>query len=344
MSGRTQDSQKKAITSVIEQAQSFFEPHLEDLRLSRLSIREQDSEQLELSLATLETLITHPEQFGFFRADLSVNGDVIISASRDKATFEVGILPLLLARKQLILDRIRGLKRQHPVETLAELVEQVSDEASRQNLRSELSSLNQESYHAGQAANKSRHTGATPMAVGSDRPGKKYDDANTQGGERDNAEYKPVSEALRAGEKTLEILGEAKNELDDLARNYTVEVAQTEGLPEKIDRLSIAMEALIRTVTALSVEAGAGRDVSSLVPVAVMQKPVADGAAAEAVEAAPDGPMKKMLGKILGALKRAAEWLWSMLIHLATIREWSLGGEVHVPVFAKASLEITFGG
>lgn len=287
MARKIQDSQKEAISTLIEQAQNFFEPHLENLRLSRPSILEQDSEQLELSLATLNTIITHPEQFGFFAANLSVEGEFIISKSQDNATFKVGILPLLLSRKQLILDRGRELRRQHLVKTLA---------------------------------------------------------VNEQGDEPDDGEYKPVGEALRASEKTLEILGEARNELKDLTRNYAAEMAQTEGLPEKLDRLSTAVEALTRTVTALSVEARAGRNVSSLVPVAVVQKPVADGAAVEAVEAAPDGPVKKILGKILGALKRAAEWLWSMLIHLATIREWSLGGEVHVPVFAKASLEITFGG
>jgi len=43
-------------------------------------------------------------------------------------------------------------------------------------------------------------------------------------------------------------------------------------------------------------------------------------------------------------LDRAGKWLWSMIIHLAPIREWSLGGKLKLPGFAEASLTVTFGG
>jgi hypothetical protein len=43
-------------------------------------------------------------------------------------------------------------------------------------------------------------------------------------------------------------------------------------------------------------------------------------------------------------LNRASEWLWSMIIHLATIQQWTVGGEISLPGFAKASLTVTFGG
>ena len=64
---------------------------------------------------------------------------------------------MLLSRKQLILDRLRNLKRGHGVQTLVDLVEQVPDETSRDALRSELSSLQQQiSDLAAQAADLGR--------------------------------------------------------------------------------------------------------------------------------------------------------------------------------------------
>ncbi len=344
MSVKAQDFHERAITTLIEQTQIYFEPYLKNLRLSRASIIEQNSEQLQLSLATLDTLIDHPEQLGFFRAAFSAQARLIIPEDRNKAQFEVGVLPLLLSRKQQVLDRLRELKGPHEVKTLADLVEQVPDKADREALRSELSSLEQKSSLAVQAANMGQHAGVTPRAAGSERRENPSAGAHEPGGEPGAGEYKPVDEALRAGDKAQEILGEANSELGELRNDYAAEVAQTAGLSEKLDRLSVAVEALIRTVTTLSAEARAGRDVSSLVPVAVMQKPVADGAAEDAVAAAPDGPVQKVLHKILGTLKRAAEWLWSMILHLTTVREWSLGGEVHVPGIAMANLTVTFGG
>lgn len=335
---------RELVIAAISQAEGFFEPYLENLRLSRSAILEQDTEQLQLSLMTLGMLIEHSEQLGSFGVALSVRGDVIISGNRKGELFEIGALPLLLSRKQLVLDSLRRLKAQPEVKTLLDLVEQVSDEASREALRLELSSLQQKSYPVTPAAKIGGHDRKTQMTIASDQQENASAGARGADGELGGRAYQPVEEALRAADKALEVLGEANSDLGQLRNGYAAEVAQTAGLPEKVDRLAVAVEALTRTVTALSAEARAGRDVSPLVPVAVMQKPVVDGAAEEAVAAAPDGPVQKVLRKVLGTLKRAAEWLWSMLIHLATVREWTLGGEVHIPGLAKASLNITFGG
>ena len=59
---------------------------------------------------------------------------------------------------------------------------------------------------------------------------------------------------------------------------------------------------------------------------------------------APDGPVRRALRAIMQKLDRAGKWLWSMIIHLAPIREWSLGGKLKLPGFAEASLTVTFGG
>jgi hypothetical protein len=165
------------------------------------------------------------------------------------------------------------------------------------------------------------------------------------GGEAGGGGYRPAEEALRAGEVAAEVLREAHEGVNDLRREHWAEVDQTPGLAEAIDRLTAAVDALSRTVAALIEELKAGRGGGSLAAVAVMQKPVADGAAEEAVSAAAsDGAVQRALRVILGKLKRAGEWLWSMIIHLVTIREWSVGGEVGLPGFGKARLTVTFGG
>jgi hypothetical protein len=166
------------------------------------------------------------------------------------------------------------------------------------------------------------------------------------GGDGDSAGagYNPSEEAQQAGAELVEVLGEARSGIGELRDEYGAEVAQTPGLTEAVDRLAVAVDALTRTVMALLEELKAGRSGGSLAAVAVMQKPAADGAADEAVSTAPDGPVRRILRGILRKLDRAGEWLWSMIVHLATIREWSLGGKVKVPGFAEASLTVTFGG
>jgi hypothetical protein len=104
------------------------------------------------------------------------------------------------------------------------------------------------------------------------------------------------------------------------------------------------VDALSRTVLALLAELKAGRNGGSLPVVATVQSSVADGSVAEAESVAHDGPVKEMLRTIMQKLKLTREWLWSMIINLATIREWSLGGKVKVPGLAEASLTVTFGG
>lgn len=158
---RGYDPYERAARTLVDQTRLFFEPYLADLRLSKSAIMEQDTEQLKLSLMTLDTLISHPEQFGLFRAKLAGEAGFIVPKDRNEAQFEIGILPLLLSRKQLVLDRLRELKGGRGVETLIDLVEQVPDEASREALRAELSALQQQIADlAAQAADLGRQAEA----------------------------------------------------------------------------------------------------------------------------------------------------------------------------------------
>jgi hypothetical protein len=154
--------------------------------------------------------------------------------------------------------------------------------------------------------------------------------------------YDSQAEALRAAETVADLLGEARSEFPKLTE-HEAEIEQTAGLAEAVTRLTEAVQALTRTVEALRAELAAGRGGGSLAAVAVIQKPVADGAAMEAMSVA-EGPVKKIIHAILGKLSRAGEWLWSMIVQLVTIREWSISGDIGLPGFAKASLTVTFGG
>ena len=82
---RGYDPFERATRNLIDQTRLFFEPHLVDLRLSRSAIMEQDLEQLQQSLATLDTLISHPEQFGLFRFKFSGEAGIVIPKDRAEA-------------------------------------------------------------------------------------------------------------------------------------------------------------------------------------------------------------------------------------------------------------------
>jgi predicted nucleotide-binding protein len=127
----------------IEQARAFYEPQLAAQGLSEKAINAQTLDQLHASLAKLDVLTAHPEQFGLFRIRMTAKGSgiVVTTQAQAEAQIEIGILPLLLERKQLILDRIKELAGGRKIQTLRELVEQVDDEAMRRHLSMELDTL-----------------------------------------------------------------------------------------------------------------------------------------------------------------------------------------------------------
>lgn len=123
----------------LEQARVFYEPQLTAQGLSEKAINSQTLEQLHASLDKLDILISHPEQFGLFRIRMTTSGVILVNQA--EAQVEIGILPLLLERKQLVLDRIKELSGGRKIQNLRELVEQVDDEAMRMHLSSELEIL-----------------------------------------------------------------------------------------------------------------------------------------------------------------------------------------------------------
>jgi hypothetical protein len=137
--GRGPDGTTGFRDEVERQAEAFFEPGLRKLGLSVDQIEEQDLHQLEVSLARIDDAMHHPGQFGTFRAKVtsSVGGglSVVIPKVASEAQVEVGILPILLSRKSLVLDRIKLLRPEDQIADLrGEIIQRVADEKVREEL------------------------------------------------------------------------------------------------------------------------------------------------------------------------------------------------------------------
>jgi hypothetical protein len=129
-----------------EEARRFFEAQLEDLGLGHAQIEEQSITDLEDSLVHVDDALRSPDSFGVLRLRLSVNIP-FIARSDTGSDIEVGIVPLLLARKKAIISRLRTLRTQRAIKTLDELIESVTDHGLREQLRMELDAAR----HAGAA-------------------------------------------------------------------------------------------------------------------------------------------------------------------------------------------------
>ena len=68
-----------------------------------------------------------------------------ITKSKSDAHFEIGILPLLLDRKKLVLERIRVLSANEKIETIQDLVNNVEDEEVKKKIGKEIEGLRYES-------------------------------------------------------------------------------------------------------------------------------------------------------------------------------------------------------
>ena len=88
------------------QMEPFFKEALKRLHLTKAQIENQSKEELENSLSTVEDAIRNSSSFGVLKVSMSASGAAIIVQSKSEHHFEVGILPLLLESKNLILKRL----------------------------------------------------------------------------------------------------------------------------------------------------------------------------------------------------------------------------------------------
>ncbi|MGW3653458.1 hypothetical protein [Streptomyces sp. NPDC000878] len=105
---------------------AYFEPTLRKLRLTVQQIKAQSLAQLQTSLETVNTAIQHADSFPVARMELVANAGRIVSVLADKSAnthMEMGILPTLLERKNLILERINSLR---PAEQIKDFRQEVN--------------------------------------------------------------------------------------------------------------------------------------------------------------------------------------------------------------------------
>lgn len=125
-------------------ANEYFANDLDDLELSRSTLQQQSLEELQESLVIVDDALRTAAFYGTIRLKITASiSTAVLATSQSEAHLEVGIAPLLLERKKLITYRLRQLRGEIKVNSLRDLIETVSDEELRKQLRTELEATHQ---------------------------------------------------------------------------------------------------------------------------------------------------------------------------------------------------------
>jgi hypothetical protein len=131
---------------LLDQAHKVFEPQLCSLKLGEEQILGQTLDELEQSLESVNEAIKNHEAFTSVKiAAVGELGTFAITNSASDYQFELNILPILLERKKIILDRIRFLKRDENLQDFRALIQNVADDELRTKLGSAIEKLEDES-------------------------------------------------------------------------------------------------------------------------------------------------------------------------------------------------------
>ncbi|MGW0945964.1 hypothetical protein ACWD4O_25950 [Streptomyces sp. NPDC002623] len=121
---------------------NMYEPILTSLGLSVGSIKGYDLPDLEQALTRVNEAISHPEQFGMMRSP-GVKMLLI-----EQPEISIGILPFLLERKRLILERIKELRSKERLDGLQDLIDRLSPGPEKDELKRQLGALEAEAAAA----------------------------------------------------------------------------------------------------------------------------------------------------------------------------------------------------
>lgn len=121
----------------------FFETQLEQIGLTESQIIAQNLSELKESLSRINDAITHPEGFGVLGIKFHAKIGPVVAPPSD-CLFKIGIIPLLLERKKIILERINELSAEEKIERLQSLSENIAEEDIRQKLAEGLKALQEE--------------------------------------------------------------------------------------------------------------------------------------------------------------------------------------------------------
>jgi hypothetical protein len=112
----------KAISSIQQQSKAYFESQLTELGLGEEQIKQQTLEELQQSLENINDAIKNPDTFGVLNLRINSQTGAVMVSNGSGSHVTLGILPILLERKKLILQRIRLLKGEEKIETIQDLI------------------------------------------------------------------------------------------------------------------------------------------------------------------------------------------------------------------------------
>jgi hypothetical protein len=116
----------------------LFDEQLKKLNLNKDQIDVQKLPELRESLSRINEAIAHPEGFGEFFVQYSAKVGVFVAQSTSDYNRRIGILPILLERKKMILDRIRELSANEKIDSIEDLADQLSEGEIKRKLTEEL--------------------------------------------------------------------------------------------------------------------------------------------------------------------------------------------------------------
>lgn len=135
----------RSVQSITEQTRRFFEPQLEKLLLGEEQIDAQTLEELYSSLERINDAIKNPDQFGVLRVAVMADGTIFIVKALTESIITVGVLPILLERKQRVLSRIRLIEGDRKITNIRDALDEVSDPEVKHKLENELNALEEQS-------------------------------------------------------------------------------------------------------------------------------------------------------------------------------------------------------
>ena len=114
--------------------------------LGEAEIKQQSLEELQQSFERVNDALNNADSFGTIAISFAGESGAIIVQDKGKdSVINIGIVPILLERKKLILDRIALLKEKRKIEGLEDLVNEVSDDDVRTKLQAQLAELQSDS-------------------------------------------------------------------------------------------------------------------------------------------------------------------------------------------------------
>ncbi|MGW2563091.1 hypothetical protein ACWCXB_28415 [Streptomyces sp. NPDC001514] len=120
--------------------EDFYDPVLSVIGLTEQQIQSLDLPGLQEALTRVNDAIANPDQFP--KVELAARAGKVVGMLADSTmSASMGVLPLLLQRKRLILERISDLRSQEKIGGLRELIDRIPDEDTKRELGERLDAL-----------------------------------------------------------------------------------------------------------------------------------------------------------------------------------------------------------